>query len=51
MANARSLKPVALSEVSDVVILRLPMYVRALSQLLDAGNQVVDSRTLGRSFA
>ncbi len=48
MANARSLKPVALSEVSDVVILRLPMYVRALSQLLDAGNQVVDSRTLGR---
>ncbi len=48
MANARSPKPADLSEVSDVVILRLPMYVRALSQLLDAGNEVVDSRALGR---
>lgn len=47
MTNSRQ-KPEDLSEVSDVVILRLPMYVRALSQLLDAGNEVVDSRTLGR---
>ena len=41
-------KPDGLSGVSDVVILRLPMYVRALSQLLDAGNDVVDSKTLGQ---
>ena len=47
MPSARQ-KPEDLSEVSDVVILRLPMYVRALSQLIDAGNQVVDSKTLGR---
>ena len=47
MASTRS-KPADLSQVSDVVILRLPMYVRALSQLLDAGSEVVDSKTLGR---
>ncbi len=47
MPSARQ-KPEDLSGVSDVVILRLPMYVRALSQLLDAGNDVVDSKTLGR---
>ena len=47
MASTRP-KPVDLSQVSDVVILRLPMYVRALSQLLDAGSEVVDSKTLGR---
>ncbi len=37
-----------LSGVPDVVILRLPMYVRALSQLLDAGSEVVNSHRLGR---
>ena len=47
MASTRP-KSVDLSQVSDVVILRLPMYVRALSQLLDAGSEVVDSKTLGR---
>ena len=33
--------------VPDVVVLRLPLYVRALSQLLDAGNEVVSSQELG----
>ena len=34
-------------EVPDVVVLRLPMYVRALSQLLDGGDNVVSSQQLG----
>jgi redox-sensing transcriptional repressor len=33
--------------VPDVVVLRLPLYVRALSQLLDAGSEVVSSQELG----
>ena len=37
-----------LYEVPDVVILRLPMYIRALSQLLDTGSEVVNSHDLGR---
>jgi redox-sensing transcriptional repressor len=35
------------SEVPDVVVLRLPLYIRALSQLLDQGNMVVSSQELG----
>ena len=35
------------AEVPDVVILRLPLYVRALSQLLDGGAEVVGSQQLG----
>lgn len=34
-------------EVPDVVILRLPLYVRVLSQLLDQGDDVVSSEQLG----
>ena len=34
-------------EVPDVVVLRLPLYVRALSQLLDQGADVVSSQQLG----
>ncbi len=35
------------SEVPDVVIIRLPMYIRALSQLLSADEEVVSSKELG----
>ncbi len=35
------------NEVPDVVVLRLPLYVRALSQLEDAGEEVVSSQQLG----
>ena len=35
------------AEVPDVVVLRLPLYVRALNQLRDAGNTVVSSQQLG----
>lgn len=35
------------SEVPDVVVLRLPLYVRALSQLLATGGAVVSSQQLG----
>jgi redox-sensing transcriptional repressor len=35
------------TDVPDVVILRLPLYVRALSQLQDAGEEVVSSQQLG----
>jgi redox-sensing transcriptional repressor len=35
------------SEVPDVVVLRLPLYIRALSQLLDQGNMIVSSQELG----
>ncbi len=35
------------SEVPDVVVLRLPLYIRALSQLLDQGNMIVSSHELG----
>lgn len=34
-------------EVPEVVVLRLPLYVRALSQLLDQGTDVVSSQQLG----
>lgn len=34
-------------EVPEVVVLRLPLYVRALSQLLDQGTEVVSSQQLG----
>ena len=34
-------------EVPDVVVLRLPLYVRVLSQLLDQGDHVVSSEQLG----
>ena len=34
-------------EVPDVVVLRLPLYVRALSQLLEGGDEVVNSQELG----
>ena len=37
----------ASAEVPDVVILRLPLYVRALTQLLDGGAEVVSSQQLG----
>ena len=33
--------------VPDVVVLRLPLYVRALSQLLDARSELVSSQELG----
>ncbi len=36
-----------LPEVPEVVILRLPLYVRALTQLLVGGNEVVSSQQLG----
>ena len=36
------------NEVPDVVVLRLPLYVRALSQLEDSGAEVVSSQQLGR---
>jgi len=36
-----------IDEVPDVVILRLPLYVRLLSQLLDSGARVVSSQELG----
>ena len=35
------------TEVPDVVVLRLPLYVRALSQLQDGGSDVVSSQELG----
>ena len=35
------------TEVPDVVILRLPLYVRALTQLLAVGSEVVSSQQLG----
>lgn len=35
------------SEVPEVVVLRLPLYVRALSQLRDGGTDVVSSQQLG----
>ena len=35
------------NEVPDVVVLRLPLYVRALSQLEDSGEEVVSSQQLG----
>ena len=35
------------AEVPEVVVLRLPMYVRALTQLLDEGTNVVSSQQLG----
>ena len=35
------------SEVPDVVVLRLPLYIRALSQLLDEGSTIVSSQELG----
>ena len=34
-------------EIPDVVVLRLPLYVRVLSQLLDQGDAVVSSEQLG----
>ena len=34
-------------EVPEVVVLRLPLYVRALTQLLDEGTEVVSSQQLG----
>ena len=34
-------------EVPEVVVLRLPMYVRALTQLTDGGADVVSSQQLG----
>ncbi len=34
-------------DVPDVVVLRLPLYVRVLSQLLDQGDHVVSSEQLG----
>ena len=34
-------------EVPEVVVLRLPLYVRALSQLRDSGTDVVSSQQLG----
>ena len=36
------------AEVPDVVVLRLPLYVRALTQILDGGADVVSSHQLGR---
>jgi redox-sensing transcriptional repressor len=33
--------------IPDVVVLRLPLYVRALTQLLDQGDRVVNSQELG----
>ena len=36
-----------LTEVPDVVVLRLPLYVRALTQLLTGGAEVVSSQQLG----
>ena len=35
------------TEIPDVVVLRLPLYVRALAQLLDEGGEVVSSQELG----
>ena len=35
------------TQVPDVVVLRLPLYVRALTQLLDGGADVVSSQELG----
>ena len=35
------------NEVPDVVVLRLPLYVRALTQLLDGGVDIVSSQHLG----
>ena len=35
------------TDVPDVVVLRLPLYVSALSQLHDAGEEVVSSQQLG----
>ena len=43
-AGRRTLDP---NEVPDVVVLRLPLYVRALSQLHAAGSEVVSSQELG----
>ena len=34
-------------EVPEVVVLRLPLYVRALSQLMSEGADVVSSQQLG----
>ena len=34
-------------EVPEVVVMRLPLYVRALTQLLNDGSEVVSSQQLG----
>ncbi|MEE9284334.1 MAG: winged-helix domain-containing protein, partial [Dehalococcoidia bacterium] len=36
-----------LATIPEVVIVRLPLYVRVLTQLRDAGTEVVSSRELG----
>ena len=35
------------SSVPEVVILRLPLYIRALSQMSEEGQTVISSKTLG----
>ena len=35
------------SEVPEVVVMRLPLYVRILSRLLQEGTEVVSSQQLG----
>ena len=35
------------SSVPEVVILRLPLYIRALSQMSEEGQNVISSKTLG----
>ena len=36
------------SSVPEVVILRLPLYIRALSQMSEEGQNVISSKTLGK---
>ena len=48
--DIRSASTVAPAEVPEVVISRLPQYVRILSQLLEAGQDVTNSQQLGEQL-
>jgi len=50
MAAGRSTRTEGTTDVPDVVVLRLPQYVRALAQLSQQGVQVVSSQQLGRQI-
>jgi redox-sensing transcriptional repressor len=50
MTEEQSIFPDSPSDVPEVVIMRLPQYVRALTQLLDQGTEVVSSQQLGQQI-
>ena len=50
MANGFEQESYGRTEVPDVVVSRLPQYVRTLSQLLDEGVQIANSQQLGEKL-